>query len=254
LTSIFNCDTLTRYSTVSLGNKRVRKDPMPASRKDKKTSHWDALVVRCQATRFFVVALLLLWPAACAKVGRFVDSTNRYHTENYQEICDKWTREARVHRGLEVDLIVSATFKSKEFRAAYAREYAAAYQLTSDDAKRLFEDQHQGVPEGHEFFVAIFVPEKKWDEFDKKDSIWKIYFFNDKNDRAVPMEVRRLRGKDAVASHFFPYVTPWKSLYAVRFPHHLPETDLPVIDDDTKTVRLVITGVLGTAEMTWNLQ
>jgi hypothetical protein len=216
---------------------------------------WDTPLVRSAAKKyFFIVALLLLWPAGCAKLGRFVDSTNRYYTNDYKKICTKWTREARIHRGLEVDLIVSATFKSQEFRAAYAREYAAAYQLTTDDAECLPDDQTEGAAESLEFFVATFVPEKKWDEFDKYDSVWKIYFLNDNNDRVVPMEVRRLKGKAAIASHFFPYVTPWKSLYTVRFPRHLPEKGLPVVGDDTKTIRLVITGVLGTAEMTWNLQ
>lgn len=212
-----------------------------------------ALNSKWYTTFIFFSATLLLFTGNCTRVTRFVGS-NPYHTETYKGVCDEWSREARIHRGLEVELIVSATFKSEEFRRAYADEYAKANRLTPERKKQFVEDQVEAATHGHEFLIASFVPDEKWDDFDKAKSMWKLYLVNDQNERVVPIEVRRVRLKDAVTPHFFPYVTPWKSVYKVRFPYNVPTTDQPFIQENTKGIKLVITSVLGTAEMGWKLQ
>ncbi len=58
---------------------------------------------------------------------------------------------------------------------------------------------------------------------------------------------------DATISHFYPFVTPWKFVYQVRFPRVYPGTEEPVIGNHTKTVSLVLTGVQGTTAMQWHL-
>ena len=120
--------------------------------------------------------------------------------------------------------------------------------------KRFAEDQGRAAGISHEFLVASFVPEKKWDDFHRAKSMWKLYLVNDENERVVPVEVRKVKQKDAVQPHFFPYITPWTSVYVVRFPHERPESKQRVVKDHTRTIRLVITSVLGTAEMAWKLQ
>ena len=116
------------------------------------------------------------------------------------------------------------------------------------------DDQLTAAASGHEFIVASFVPDKKWDDFDKAQSTWRLYLINDNNERVAPVQVRRVKKKDAVTSHFFPYVTPWKSIYTVRFPCIISETNEAIIKGGTRDVRLVIAGVLGTAEMRWKFE
>ena len=203
----------------------------------------------------FLVAVLPLALANCSSIGRFVESSkNPYRTKSYKEICDQWTREARIHQGLEVELIVSATFKSETFRRAYAQEYGKVFRLTSEETEQFIEDQLQLARQSHEFVVASFVPEKKWDEFDKPQSMWKLYLVNDRNERVEPLTVEKCKAQDATVSYFFPDVTPWKSVYIVRFPCKVPETDQPLVGENTKSITLVITSVLGTAETHWNLK
>jgi hypothetical protein len=200
------------------------------------------------------IAAWLLGAVSCASLNSFVESAGPYHTDTYERVCNEWTREARIHRGLEVDLIASATFKSEEFRKAYADEFAEAYRLTPEKKKRFVEDQLEAAADGHEFLIASFVPEEKWDDFDKANSMWKLYLVNDQNERLVPLEVRRIRRMDAVTPHFFPYITPWKSVFKVRFPRNIPIADRPIVDENTKGITLVITSVLGTTEMGWKLK
>jgi len=202
----------------------------------------------------FCSAALLPFVTSCGRLHRFVGSADPYHTETYEDVCDEWTREARIHRGLELDLIVSATFKSQEFRRAYTDEYAKAYKLTPERRERFMQDQLKAAAQGHEFLIASFVPEEEWDDFDRTNSMWKLYLLNDQNERVVPIEVRRVRKQDAVTPHFFPYITPWKSVFTVRFPYRIPATNQPIIEEDTRSIKVVITSVLGTAEMGWKLK
>ncbi|KPK20973.1 MAG: hypothetical protein AMK69_22810 [Nitrospira bacterium SG8_3] len=203
---------------------------------------------------FIFCAVLLLFLGNCTRVTRFVESADPYHTESYKRVCDQWSQEARIHHGFEVQLIVSATFESADFRQAYADEYAAAYQLTAEEKRRFVEDQMKASHLGHEFLLATFVPEKRWDDFDKVDSMWKLFLVNDEGQRVVPVEVRDVKEQNAVMSHFFPYITPWKSVYLVRFPCNMATSSRPIIGDDTKEIGLIITSVLGTAEIHWSLE
>ena len=203
---------------------------------------------------FIFCAVLLLFLGNCTKVTRFVESADPYHTQSYKRVCDQWSQQARIHHGLEVQLIVSATFKSADFRRAYADEYAAAYELTAEEKRRFVEDQMKASHLSHEFLLATFVPEKRWDDFDKVDSMWKLFLVNDEGQRVVPVEVRDVKRQKPVLSHFFPYITPWKSVYMVRFPCNISESNSPIIGDKTKKIRLIITSVLGTAEMHWTLE
>ena len=201
---------------------------------------------------FSTVLILLI--CACSRMRDLVASANPYFTPSYKDVCEKWSREARIHRGLEVKLIASATYKSDEFREAYVEEYAQAYRLSQKEKIRLTDELQQRVRDRYEFVMATFVPEKKWDKFDKDPSIWKLYLVDEKNARVAPLEVIRLDSKDGIADHFFPYVTPWKSVYAITFPAFVQGTKKPILDSETKTLQLVITSVQGTAKMTWTLR
>lgn len=201
-----------------------------------------------------VVFVFSMLSANCSKVSRFVESSKPYHTETYEPILNQWTRHARIQHGLEVELIAAATFKSKTFRRAYADEYAQAYKLTQEEKSRFMQDQLRAADSSHEVVLASFVPEKKWDTFDKPGSMWKLYLVNDNKERVSPLEVRRIKRQKAVTSHFFPYVTPWKSVYVMRFPCRIPGSDRLIIGEKTKEVTFVITSVLGSTEMHWGLE
>ena len=148
-------------------------------------------------------------------------------------------------------LIASATFKSEEFRRVYTEEYAKAHRIGPEERQGFLEDQLRAASLGQDFVVATFVPDKKWDDFDKPNATWRLYLVNDINERVAPVEVRKLKGRDPVLSHFFPYITPHKSVYAVRFPYRTPGGDQPFLRDGAEAVTLIITSVLGTAEMCW---
>lgn len=201
-----------------------------------------------------VVSILLATVMGCGSIERLVRSEGSHRTEDYRRAFERWTKEARIYRGLDMELIVSATFKSADYRKGYAREYAETYLLSDEDELKFKRDQMKAAEEFHDFVMAAFIPDDKWNDFEKKDSIWKIYLSNDKNDRISPLEIRKLNKKDPVVGQFFPYVSPWRQVYALRFAVTMPGQEEAFISADTRSITLTLTGVRGTCDMFWELK
>jgi len=196
---------------------------------------------------------LLLGCQSSHPIDEAGQTADPYKGGEYSAVAERWTREARIYRGFDVELIAQATFKAVPFRKAYAEEYARVYLLTDTARTRLEDDQKAAAERYHDFILAAFVPEIKWNDFDKKDSVWKVYLTTDGQTLLEPLEIRRIRKVDAAISHFYPFVTPWKVVYRLRFPGTYSGTAVPVIDTDEKSVSLVFTGVRGKATMQWDL-
>ena len=71
--------------------------------------------------------------------------------------------------------------------------------------------------------------------------------------RVAPVEIRKLKRNNVVLKHFFPYVTPWKSVYLLRFPAKQHDTGDALVGDRSHKVMLSVSSVLGSAEMEWDL-
>jgi hypothetical protein len=199
-------------------------------------------------------ACLAVLSSSCVGKKGLFGSESPYHTSSYKKNLEVWTREARIHRGFQVVLIAHATLKSAEYRRAYGHEYATALRLTPQEEEKFIEDQLQAATLGWEFLMATFVPEKAWDDFDQPGSMWRLFLVKEKDRRLAPLEVRRVKGRDPVLAHFFPYISPHKSVYIVRFPLDHPDGVSPVTEDTTKPLKMVITSVLGSAEMDWQIE
>jgi len=187
-----------------------------------------------------------------SSVKQIEASSDPYQGSNYKAVVMKWTSEACIYRGLALELMSSVTFKSPEFREAYANEYARTYKLSREEKEKFIRDQKEASLIYNDFIMAAYVPDKKWNDFNKKDSIWKIYLNAGNGKKIKPLEIRKIKKINAELTHFFPYINTWQSIYLVRFPVKLPGTDKKIIDDTWSNIKMVITGVLGTTEMVWN--
>ncbi|HUV49732.1 MAG TPA: hypothetical protein VMW78_01755 [Anaerolineae bacterium] len=198
-----------------------------------------------------IVIFLCLGCRAFEPVERLKDSYDPYRGGQYKAALTDWSREARIYRGLDVKLIADATFKSSKFIDAYSNEYARAYKLTGSEKTKLLKDQKNAALVYNDFLLAAYVPDKKLNDFNKKDSIWKIYLTAGTGGLIAPLEIRKIKQVDAVTTHFFPYITPWKSVYMVRFSATSPAARKSMIDGGAENIKLIITSVLGSAEMVW---
>ncbi|VEN75097.1 conserved exported hypothetical protein [Candidatus Desulfarcum epimagneticum] len=202
---------------------------------------------RLRAGACFLFAAVALFFHGCAAAPA-PGASDVQEKAAYDRALGRWSRSARVYDGFNLKLMASVTFKSREFRAAYAREYARVYKLPKRDRNKLFSDQRRAAKARHEFVLAAYVPDERENDFSARKSVWKVYLKAPGHAGALkPLEIRKMKRKESFLSHFFPYVTPWKSLYIVRFPATFPD------GAPNGPVSLVIAGVGGTAEMTWSV-
>jgi hypothetical protein len=103
-----------------------------------------------------------------------------------------------------------------------------------------------------EFLIATYSPEKQINDFEKKKSTWRIYLILDENIRLEPEKIEK-RKTDAVVRYFFPHASPWKTLYAIRFPRSESRGGASS-QVRSSQLKLTITGVRGSTEMIWNLK
>jgi hypothetical protein len=195
----------------------------------------------------------MIHSCSAGKPSEKANQSGVFDSENaYQAAFEAWTREGRIYDDLDVRLISAATYLSPKFRKAFADEYAQIYKLTELEKNKFITDQENAGAGYDDFIFAAYVPEKEWDDFYKKNSIWKIYVTRDNIEQIKPIEVRKLDKRDAKTGYFYSYVTPWKSIYRLRFPKLFPD-DKKTPKDTAGSFKLVLTSVLGSTEMTWNL-
>ncbi|MBI5286830.1 MAG: hypothetical protein HY878_04465 [Deltaproteobacteria bacterium] len=170
---------------------------------------------------------------------------------DYLNILNEWTRAQKVYDGLDTKLHIYATYKSWAFRMAYVDEYARRYLLDQVQKENLLAREREVDERFNEFFITAYTPDPKWNDFDRKGSIWTIYMEDDKGNRVSPIEVKKVDEKDPLVREFFPYLDLWSLGYVVRFPKYPPAGEGPFPGKD---FRLIITGALGRAELRWRVE
>lgn len=160
----------------------------------------------------------------------------------YNAALARWSGSEKVYEKLETRLIVSSTYKSGAFRDAYADEYARRYVLSDAEREDLKRREHADADTYHEFFFAAYTPENRWNDFSKRESIWKVRLYDDAGNSVEPLVITKVKNEDPKLHAFFPYFTLWTRGYVAKF----PKTGL---SPDTKTLRIQFASALGAAEI-----
>ncbi len=190
-----------------------------------------------------LAACLLL--AACA--GTEAPKPAADQGPDYPAVLERWTAQARIYRDLDFIFQAAATCKSPSFRRAYVAKYSRDYLLDREKSDKMMADQMAMAGENIEFLLAVSAPDPRNADLKSKDSPWRVFLEGPAFGRLEPFEIRPLKKKTSELEEFFPYVSPWAALYTVRFltpPGFQPGGSLD----------LVVTGVLGTARLTYNLE
>lgn len=174
------------------------------------------------------------------------DLTGRYRSE-----LNHWTRQTEIYNNFNLVLSLAATYQSGPFRTAHAEEYARVFGLKEADKNKRLSDQLEAADSAYEFLFSVYVSERRWDDFETKGSMWNIFLKINDKERLYPEEIVKLKGNDAVNRYFYPYVSPWKSIYRIRFSKTPMKEQAGIVNKMPDGITLVITGVQGRAELNW---
>lgn len=158
---------------------------------------------------------------------------------------DRWTRKGSIHKGLGTELIITATYKAEEFRRAFAKEYGHLYMQTPQENQKVIADQVRAGKDYDDFIVAIYTPEREWDNFEQRDSLWKVYLIRDGGLRLEPLEIRKVKKDRTLSESFYPFVSPWSTVYSFRFKKkHQPQAP--------QSLELILTSPSGFVTLKWD--
>jgi hypothetical protein len=195
---------------------------------------------------FFFSLLLLPFFLTCTQSRRIYSelSDTEYTSVAYRSTLDRWTRKASIHKGLGTELLVTATYKAEEFRRAFAREYGRLYMQTPQENQKMIDDQVSAAKDYDDFIVAIYTPEREWDDFAERDSLWKVYLIRDGRLRLEPLEIRKVKKDRILSESFYPFISPWSTVYDFRFKKEDQYA--------SRSLELILTSPSGLATLKWD--
>jgi hypothetical protein len=167
-----------------------------------------------------------------------------------------WTRHDKIYQGLDNKLFISATYHAPDFRRAFAIAFPDIYGHGGKVTGRELVDLTGGIEQHHNFFVATYTPNVRWNDFARDDSIWRISLYSTAQgsegvgqaevapDEIIPLKV------DENLRAVYPYISRFDKIYLVRFP--LKDAwDRPIVDSHSSQMVMRVASALGVATLRW---
>jgi hypothetical protein len=181
--------------------------------------------------------------------------TREYVASDYPQVLKHWTRaENLVAIGELNDLLsVTATFESWDFRWAYVVRYAQDYRLTVEQRRTLLERTLNETQTRHQFFVALYGNNRRWDDLTRPNSAWIVRLIDDEGNETAPSTIELIVKPGALERTYFPYTTVWRQAFRIQFPTVTAE-GRQTIASDAKWFGLRFAGAEGNQELHWDLE
>jgi len=194
-----------------------------------------------------VVCLGALLLSACAlsppRVGEPGPSSSDSELESqYRAALKRYTGESELYSFFDTRMFVAATYQSWEFRQVRVKRMGVFKAQPPAVVEQNLQAEREEAEKFHDFFLAAHVNEPRFDDFDKRDSIWRIALVGSSTE-ATPALIRRVGRSDLNMRALYPYAGEFWVGYHVRF----PKEAMSIAPGDRFVLRAAST--LGKAEM-----
>ncbi|HRI71435.1 MAG TPA: hypothetical protein PK156_44685 [Polyangium sp.] len=202
------------------------------------------------------LACILAFTSGCAtQYVSLAEGPREYVATDYDSILRKWTRTGNLFSVAELEshLTATATFESWDFRWAYVIRYGQDYRLTIEQRKKLLERTLEETRDHHQFFVALYGSERRYNDLTRPDSAWIVRLIDDTGNETAPLDIVAITKPNAVERTYFPYNTSYRQAFRIRFPH-AKASGTPTISPQATWVGLRFAGAQGNSELVWSLK
>lgn len=206
----------------------------------------------------------LLLPAALVAAGLTLGCTTptvnmgegarEYVATDYDTVLRRWTRSRELLSLPQLTdlLTVTATYEAWDFRWAYVVRYAEDYRLTVEQRQSLLDRSLADTRRHHQFYLALYAERHKWGDLTDKNPAWIFRLVDDQGNETAPIEIDEIKRPGAIEITYFPYTTPWRRAYRLRFPASQADGK-PTIAKDAKWFGLRFAGAQGNDQLTWEI-
>jgi hypothetical protein len=204
---------------------------------------------------FRLTLLLLGLLSGCThKAVGLSEGPREYVGTDYETVLRQWTRSVELTNVTQMDnvLNVSSTYESWDFRWAYVVRYSEDYRLTVDQRHDLLERSLAETRDHHTFYMALYATKYKWNDLTATQPAWIVRLIDDEGTETAPSEIQPIKRPGAIELTYFPYTTPWRSAFRVRFPKVRPD-GRPTISSAARWFGLRFAGAQGNDELVWEI-
>jgi hypothetical protein len=209
---------------------------------------------RTLALAFLAAGYAALAPG-CALHGPAVSlapPVERFAATDYDRVRGRWTRGEGVIKGLDTTLQVNATMLAPELIAAQVPFQAHLFKLSAEEREKLRATLEHDWSSSFPFFVAAATSHWRWNDFERKQSVWHIALVNSSGEEVAPSSVVAFSEITPTITSLYPYTGLFARAYVLRFPKQLPD-GRPLAPPGTHRLTLRFAGPLGIAELVWKL-
>ena len=190
------------------------------------------------------LALLLLSSSGCA-FGK-TDMSFSAFPDSFVQRAGKNIRSAKVYRDLDTVLIADIMWYDPELKRMHIEELSLEGRINEDEKRELLEEIAAKEETEIEFIAGFYTGEKKWNDFDKSSSIWKISLEAADGSQVAPSSIKKINLEKIPESHLFTFLTTWKTPYRITFEKLDRLAEL-------KGHKMELHSVMGQAEFFWEL-
>jgi hypothetical protein len=168
----------------------------------------------------------------------------------YREVLNRWTRRTEVYEGLDMRLFAAATQESVDFRTAKAERLGAFQSMSREAVKALIEREVAASQQSYEFFLGVLPADRRWDDFDRPESIWRLSM-RTSNGEVTPIQVERLGRPDVNTRGIYLYLGDFWTSYRVHFPVTFAD-GRPVVPAGEKQITLRISSAVAHTDLVFD--
>jgi hypothetical protein len=187
-----------------------------------------------------VVIVLAL--GACARVPQVgekpPEAPDSKAEGEYKDTLDRYTRHAEIYSGLDTRIFTAATLQSDAFVAARVKRQGLFQQIPPALVETRIEAERQRLANVREFFIGVHPNDSRFDDFDRRNSIWRLALVSGESE-VIPEKIERVGRATLDMRSYYPFMGDFWVGYLVRFPK----------SQGAGPVTLKIASSLGRAEM-----
>jgi hypothetical protein len=157
------------------------------------------------------------------------------------------TRNVKVYRELDTIFIADILWYSPQLKRNFIGSMKAEGRIDDVQAKQMLDDVTTQEGQEVEFIVGFYTPDKTQNDLDKANSMWRLTLKGADETAIVPVTIERLKYDSMKDAWMFPFLTPWKYAYRVKY----ALTD-PLKTANSYTLRL--SSVVGDGVFNWELK
>ena len=136
--------------------------------------------------------------------------------KDYPKVLETWTKSAKIYQDLDTKMFITGTFHSPEFRRVFALAFPDIYGHGGNVTRRELVDLTDDIEQYLNFFVAVYTADRKWNDLNKPDSIWRLSLVGSEGVTVSPSEIVQVK-IDANLHAVYPYIDRFDKAYLVRF-------------------------------------